>query len=393
MIRLTFKKLARWMGAAVCCASLSACAAKEIPADWKHECVGRMELSLPGEADVAATPKEFFQKQFGILKADNIPGFAFEDMQIAGYSHLYGIAISHVSHTLDAQTISSLRRGFWKDRGEIAMSLKKDADPEVHTRETATVQTGMPNADASRTEEQISAMIALGSHLVLTGARVTDATLSHLQKIAKSQLLLKTRLNAMSSRDFYSLPSEQGICLPYTFIKDDGTPYRNIGMTYRLKSHPDVTIWLEDSSAAEYDDPIREKNAQPAARHNDFWGQYGRGDRQVDTIWKLPAVRPVTLDGREGLASFVEITHREQPARESAFGPKSKYRPKSTDYGYLAVVRGDPKAKQDTPDLRLYVIREAAHAKAKGIEPINEKAFLEMAQTIAASVKHRVGEK
>lgn len=59
------------------------------------------------------------------------------------------------------------------------------------------------------------------------------------------------------------------------------------------------------------------------------------------------------------------------------------------DYGYLAVAPGDPEAKEDAPDLMLYVIRDAKNAKAKGIEPVSKEALLEMAQTIAASVKRR----
>ena len=59
------------------------------------------------------------------------------------------------------------------------------------------------------------------------------------------------------------------------------------------------------------------------------------------------------------------------------------------DYGYLAVVRGDPQAKVDTPDLMLYVIRDAKNAVAKGKKPIDKDEVLKMAEAIAASVKHR----
>jgi len=52
-------------------------------------------------------------------------------------------------------------------------------------------------------------------------------------------------------------------------------------------------------------------------------------------------------------------------------------------------VPGDPEAKSDAPELRLFVVREANYARAKGIEPIGEKAFLELAEQIASSVKIR----
>ncbi len=37
----------------------------------------------------------------------------------------------------------------------------------------------------------------------------------------------------------------------------------------------------------------------------------------------------------------------------------------------------------------IYVLRHAALAKAKGIEPVSKEALLKMAETIAVSVKRR----
>jgi len=59
------------------------------------------------------------------------------------------------------------------------------------------------------------------------------------------------------------------------------------------------------------------------------------------------------------------------------------------DFGYLAVAPGDPEAKQDAPDLTLYVIRDAKNAKTKGIEPMSQEALLDVARSIVASVKRR----
>jgi hypothetical protein len=61
----------------------------------------------------------------------------------------------------------------------------------------------------------------------------------------------------------------------------------------------------------------------------------------------------------------------------------------SEDYGYLVVARGDPFAKEDTPDLMLYVVQNSRNAKAKGAVPMSKDAFLELAQTVAASVRRR----
>jgi hypothetical protein len=182
-------------------------------------------------------------------------------------------------------------------------------------------------------------------------------------------------IKILRPREIFESPQEEGVCLPYAFIKDNGKTNRHIAMTYRIKSHPDITIFLEDSNARSYDNPIRSENAEPKNRLTDFWGQYelSATGKQVESIWRFPSARPVKIAGQNGLASFVKITRKNN----------------SIDYGYLAVVRGDPDAKIDTPDMRFYVIREADHAKAKGFEPVAEKDFLEMAQAIAASIKHR----
>ena len=61
----------------------------------------------------------------------------------------------------------------------------------------------------------------------------------------------------------------------------------------------------------------------------------------------------------------------------------------SRDFGYLVIVPGDPQSKTDAPQLSLLVVREAKHARAKGIEPIDEKASIKLAEQIAASVQVR----
>jgi len=54
------------------------------------------------------------------------------------------------------------------------------------------------------------------------------------------------------------------------------------------------------------------------------------------------------------------------------------------DYGYFAFARGDPKAKEDRPDLVLYVI--STNAKATG-KPLSKVEIEDIADRIAASVK------
>lgn len=137
-----------------------------------------------------------------------------------------------------------------------------------------------------------------------------------------------------------------------------------------------------------------------SANQDFFWGQRYRSLGEA----KLISRNSNRFAGYESLNTFVELTRDDQipgsasyEERERALQraqrglPPEEPRPTthSTDYGYLSVVRGDPDAKVDTPDLMFYVIRTAQNASAKGIEPVGKEEFLELAQTIAASVKRR----
>ena len=145
--------------------------------------------------------------------------------------------------------------------------------------------------------------------------------------------------------------------------------YRDIAVTYRLRDHPDVTVLLKDATAASA--PNKEV-LTAKYRTNDFWAQYGGGTTDFKSAWS-PVARDVNLAGQSGMQTFVQFVRKDG----------------TQDFGYLAVAPGDPDAKEDTPDLMLYVIRDAKNAKAKGIEPVSKEALLEMAQTIAASVRRR----
>lgn len=111
----------------------------------------------------------------------------------------------------------------------------------------------------------------------------------------------------------------------------------------------------------------------PEVEINNFWAQYevSRTGKSVSSRWLVNSKRTIELDGRKGLSSFVNIVRKDD----------------SRDVGFLAIVPGDSTAKEDTPKLSLFVVREANQARAKGFEPLDEKAFLELAEQIASSVR------
>ncbi len=167
------------------------------------------------------------------------------------------------------------------------------------------------------------------------------------------------------------MPGAPGLCLPYLFVADDGVGERHIAVTYRLKSHPDITIWLQDSNGG----PVP-KGANPqrftTQYDNEFWWRLNyRQHKYLKPIWR--DLRETTLAGIAGHASLMELTRDDD----------------TTDYGYFASARGDAGKEPDPTNLQMFVIRDAKNARARGIEPMGKDEFIKLAQVVAASVKKR----
>ena len=183
-------------------------------------------------------------------------------------------------------------------------------------------------------------------------------------------------LTGLRPRPTFDVPKASGVCLPYIFVKDDGKNPRHIGMTYRLKAHPDITIWLEDASPIIVGPHMNPEKFTAKGKAAFFWEQHQQILSGIKSLWPFGmAFRDTTMAGQKGVKTFVELT-REDPAQ-------------TKDYGYLVSVRGDPEARDDKPDLMLYVIQDSINATQRGIKPLGKDEFLKMAETIAASVKRR----
>ncbi|WP_269439459.1 T6SS immunity protein Tli4 family protein, partial [Ralstonia solanacearum] len=111
----------------------------------------------------------------------------------------------------------------------------------------------------------------------------------------------QTLIEGASARPLYAVPSEPGVCLPYVFIRDDGKHDRKINTTYRLREHPDITIWLEDRGAARVDNESISNRDIAIRRSDNFWIQrYAGGRFLLRSLWssdykkvKLPAGKGV----------------------------------------------------------------------------------------------------
>jgi len=176
-------------------------------------------------------------------------------------------------------------------------------------------------------------------------------------------------LKHFQSRELYEVPTEQGFCIPYGFIAgDSGHEPRNMAVTYRLKNHPDVTIFFQDlgmKPKAGKEDDMNEK---------DYVTWLWNWQYQWSAVSKKlisPKWRTIEMDGRKGVGTFV----------------KSIYKDGSLNYGYVAYVKGDRSARNLTPDLLLYVMQDSRQAKEN--PPIDKDELEKMAERITTSIRKR----
>ncbi|MBW9102779.1 T6SS immunity protein Tli4 family protein [Paraburkholderia phenoliruptrix] len=182
---------------------------------------------------------------------------------------------------------------------------------------------------------------------------------------AVTQRRMMKTLRNFRWRQLYEVPNEKGACLPGIFVSSTGADdISNIGVTFRLADHPDVTIFLADRSAGDLSSLTSVQMSEL------IWTSDAIG--RVIHLHGPLRYRPSMMAGRLGTASFATVTRYDG----------------ATDYAYLVTVQGDPKAAVDMPDLELLVQRTAKYA-AKGVPPVSGEELERIAKAVAASVKRR----
>lgn len=336
--------------------------AEKSPTNWRTECVGRMQISLPGEAEVAAMlPKDYIRYFRG---KGNAP-YKFPDGQSASWSNSEFMTITHPATLEERMEIDKMIDQRWRGAKDYATEISKETGRSY-------VLTELPKSEqirmAWRGPDYYRAYLLVHDIAVWWAI---DPQPDDMSNIAKDYQTLTTGLRY---RPVFAIPKESGVCFPYLFVQDDGTAPRHVGSTYRLKDHPDITVWLQDATATVV---LPNQDPDKFTAHymaGFFWEQDYQNRRSFGSLWPgHQAFKPGTLAGYKGVKTFVEL-FRDDGTR---------------DLGYLVAVRGNPKAKEDAPDLMLYVIQDSVNARKRGIEPLSQEAFFHLAETIAASVKRR----
>ncbi|CAJ0720237.1 hypothetical protein LMG6871_03655 [Ralstonia edaphis] len=146
---------------------------------------------------------------------------------------------------LDPDTKQNLTDSRRKIEQDIA-DLKAD-------RYRKAIDLGRPDSAAFRSDERIQnasylrGAIVLGNHLVafesmLLGPENDDGP-TEAQWTAAENALRKL-IGQLQARDLYEIPKERGFCLPYAFLRDDGTYGNEISSSFRFADSPAVTYQL-----------------------------------------------------------------------------------------------------------------------------------------------------
>lgn len=306
----------------------------------QEECVGRYRLTLPSEAEVALTTAKAFTGQ-------QITPIRFADGLIAPLSSFIYDGSFAISKDISQNDFDAFVK---QAKDNVAASATK---PYADQRYTALAVNGAQSFAWKSTR-------ASGFYTYKNGTAISFTT-----RPASDQRTVDA-LENVRTRAEGEVPSAPGVCLPGVFVSSNQSDYaRSVGVTYRLKDHPDVLIFFRDSKA------LKNQPKLTSRQMNEFvWtSEFGVG-KAVKLHGVLPW-RSVKLDGREGVGSFGTITRKDD----------------STDYGYLVTVQGNSDATTDTPDLLLYVERNAAAAQGK--TPVTADEIEKIGEEVAASIKRR----
>lgn len=376
-----------------CCTAYSYCASTQ---EWNKECLGYYQLMFPENTEVALFPiglildprkdpawrKNTFVNRYlpsKISFGDNRYQNENDEIQAQFsqfYYRNYKIIIS--SENESAIDLLSYERKFkertdthiqdyWNTR-DYELSLKFPVlSKEIAAKSLAYSIDNYNDAFSASDSGGYSIHINKNNRLYIFNK--SNETQSLDEQLIKNKPEIFSLIKNFQSRKLYEVPAEQGFCIPYGFIAgDSGHEPRNMGVTYRLKNHPDVTIFFQDFGP---NPGSGERRPDPNMSAKDY----------VTYFWNVRyghSFRDIKLHGKQ--FTYPEIDNRKAAAAFAKFTRLSK----EIDYGYVAFVKG---ATPDEPDLLFYVMRDSRQAKNN--PPMGKDELEKMAERIVSSIKRR----
>ena len=363
------------------CTSLAYAQKINVPEQWKTECIGNFQISVPGDVELALLHYHDRDKKY------NFRTKMLQRVFYATTTYGGGIGVYYEDE----------KEFYLKTRQAEVDRLEKYRSDNKGNPKAGKFSYSFPDETSFLAKHGNSDRMKIEASSYYSGRRYTYETLDRRDEVSVTKDYDNFAKN-FRPRALYEIPNEKGVCIPYGFIKSDTPQDRVISSAMRLKDHPDVTVLLMDKSASR-GGFVRKENptAIEEIRYIWEWGFNWRTEKlQATGFPRFPLVR---IAGYKGRSSFVEIT-RPNPAtydpddvctKNSYYAEEqilAKCPPLPVDYGYVAYVQGDPNAKEDTPSLLLYVLQESEYGP-NGKPSIGRDELHTMADTIAASIKRR----
>lgn len=342
----SFRRTLMW---ATCMSVVSIFAhGREAPAVEKMECAGQFKFALPGPVEFALTQREAFLDCNG----QDYIAFADESMpREAAFALSRKVDISRETSREDFTTLRAEALAMTqKDKKDLIRKGKNDIADLIKPFEL-----GGPDAFAWSSAAGVEVFFYKGGHIYRFNAH-SDGT----QKDEGARA--KEFFANMKARKMFEVPSEKGICYPYSFLKTDKPLEYTAGVGMRLTEHPEVEILVRDSEPLAPNNPMK---MDPQAKIKFFMETLLTDTfSKIDYHWQL---KPFVLAGSPGKAAFVNVRRGD----------------KQNDVVFIASVPGVATKTGPARDLLLYVSRNAS--LAKGV-PMSEPKFRELAEAIAKSV-------
>jgi len=373
--------------------------------EWKNECVGYYQLQLPDNVEVALYPvNDFIKPRIEPVIIDGIKvqrhaksGITFDrdhyiqadinKVQAQFSAHYYGKYKLGLSSQHKKPIDFPAYRQLVKDNKDFRVNVARQTEENDFRffHEPVTPKSEFDRIHGYIIKDYVNAF-SLYEDTAYTLYINEDNRLYHFWKEYeedtgdKSQTAEKqwrdkepevlSLLKRFRARKLYEVPAEQGFCLPYGFIAgDSGQEKRNMAVTFRLKEHPDVSIFFQDlgtnpGPGKERPDP--KINAKDYVTY--FWNvEYGHSFRDIKLHGK--GFSSPDMDNRQAVAAFAKFTRYD----------------KVVDYGYVAMVKGRKNSTE--PDLLFYVMRDSRQVKDH--PPMDKDELEKMAEHIISTVKRR----
>lgn len=372
--------LSRLVFALLACTSLAVFARSgKTEFAWQRECVGQFEFDLPGKVDLPIS-----------RWADVIDGWS-------EYAFVPQSTYNSANKFLGARD-QGYQKGVqtWGSKQVIDDALIFPG-PDIALDDFALLQEGIASAQERRRK---SLKVELGvedtDRLKLTPGATKDTFIWEYRSgrdvflwrgghtflyrelggmpVQNINDRVKYVVENLRARDTFVVPKGEGICIQGGYLPEVKNPSYAVGVTYRLKEHPEVEIFFKEAySIANRSSGDSVRSAADQVRL--FWeARFGGDDKEHKLIHPhIPGVVQfpnVTIGDYKGKSSFVELTHKDD----------------SVDYGYMAYALGDADGEHFPPMLMIYVVRTASRAVG---EPLSKDQIKEMAERIVASVRRR----